>query len=108
MISDVLARVHHQTLMESDVKADLLILLMTKTVEFRTEMPDWSSCLHVDVKLSDDWLEAHTLGPMMNNLVGHLAVTGRKPLDICAVKTGGDDPVYSIVVKTSEPAQIAA
>lgn len=108
MINDAILRIQHQTMLQSDVKADLLVLLMTKTAEFRAEMPDWANCVHVDINPSDDWLEDHTLRPMLNNLVGHLAATGRKPLDICAVKITDPHPVYAIVVKTTEPQSIEA
>lgn len=97
---DVLAKIQHQQRTESDIKSDLLVLLMSKPIEFRTEMPDWPHCFHVDLKPYADWISPDNLRVVTANLVGHLAASGRTPIDVCAVKL---PDVYSIVVKTTEP-----
>lgn len=81
----------------SDVKSDLLALLLSKRIEFRSEIPeDWGNCVHVDLKPDENWLEDRFLRPALETLVSSLAHFGRVPIDFCAVKS---PDVYSIVVR---------
>lgn len=97
----VLASVQHRTLSESSVKSALLVMLISKQVQFLTEIPkDWVYCLHIDMAPDENWLEADRLRVILETLVGSLAHTGRTPIDICAVKSA---EFYSIVVRTTEP-----
>lgn len=97
---DVLAAIHIREQKESNIKSEILALLLSKPVEFRTELPEWEHCIHVDLDANEDWLSPDTLRVMLDNLVGCLVHSCCAPIDICAVKMPG---IYSVVVRTDAP-----
>jgi len=115
LLPDVVLKLQAKESLEKSIKMDLLALLVTKPIQFLTEIPqDWHSCLHVSVPHSidpetgekADWFDPeYQVRPALDNLVSHLASLGRIPIDICAVKT---DEMYVIVVRTKESTAVAA
>lgn len=112
LLPDYIRNLQVREQIESNLKVDL-VMLLTKPVRYLESVPqEWTHCAHIDMCLpidpdSGDLLEVdpHALRVMLNTLIGHLACSGRRPIDICAVKS---PPVYSIVVRTEEQTKAAA
>jgi hypothetical protein len=96
-------RMEVQKMRQARVRTDLLVMLLSKPCQFLSEIPpDWAHCVHCDMLGSEEWLDPEReIRPALENLVGHLASTGRIPIDYCAVKNG---EVRSIVIKTEAEA----
>lgn len=75
---------------EASMTLKLLALVFIKPLITHTEFPEWPNCLHIDMKVDNEWPDTEReLIPMLNSLVGSLIHKVREPIDICILRRDG-------------------